>query len=636
MEGITYHKLIRYHLDNHCNIEFIKYIISLNLVDSYYYSNYLSQCCKHGNIDLCKYFYNLCDITDVEHYFRDASEHGHMEIWQWLHSLHPNIEIYLGLILYSLFEDICSNGHLKLAQWAIKTCNKEFIEEINYLRIYRTVCQNGHLQMLQWIETFVNEIPNIHTHFESACRKGHLHICQYLYKKNYIDIKIIDINYTKENYPILKWIYESSDRTVDIEHLNYICMYDNLEFLQLIYKKWSESFYSPNINFIINNLFITACLNGKLEHCQWLYSLDNNLNMIEGFKHACILGHLFICKWLYKIDNGWISWLYNRMHRTIYDNVEFINSSCEHGNFDILIWIYNLKINIDIYQDYPNLITYFCEHNRLDLCQWLYKIDKESFKKFNNINALYIACENGYTHIVKWLYSLLDIIDRTINSCVLNYALLNGHLELGQWLHNINSYMDIQLCFDKAIGQGYFEMVKWLYNLNNAIFFDMNNSFYEAIEGGHLKLCQWLYNKYPPIDFNNAFKYACIYGHLKIAMWLYDIYPNMDIYAYNHCIFKNICYKGHIDVIKYLEQLCPMYSHSIVRFITPIISKYIIIKTDYIFTDTCPICYENDNNTLTNCNHSFCKDCIIYNIDSGKHCPLCRTSLHTLFQNVKY
>lgn len=50
----------------------------------------------------------------------------------------------------------------------------------------------------------------------------------------------------------------------------------------------------------------------------------------------------------------------------------------------------------------------------------------------------------------------------------------------------------------------------------------------------------------------------------------------------------------------------------------------------------CPICYTDfdDYNTVrTNCNHLFCKDCILKVIDHGNHsCPYCRTPLKSYFE----
>tara|TARA_B110000285_G_C15013863_1_gene557918 strand:- start:223 stop:732 length:510 start_codon:yes stop_codon:yes gene_type:complete len=50
--------------------------------------------------------------------------------------------------------------------------------------------------------------------------------------------------------------------------------------------------------------------------------------------------------------------------------------------------------------------------------------------------------------------------------------------------------------------------------------------------------------------------------------------------------------------------------------------------------DTCSICLDEINNTVTDCNHSFCKGCIDEWFKKGrKDCPMCRSVINEIFIN---
>lgn len=68
-------------------------------------------------------------------------------------------------------------------------------------------------------------------------------------------------------------------------------------------------------------------------------------------------------------------------------------------------------------------------------------------------------------------------------------------------------------------------------------------------------------------------------------------------------------------------------------YITPIVSKYKNVKKICVLED-CPICYEQlkyEDIVTLNCNHEFCKTCIVQSLHSVKNgdpcCALCRTNI---------
>jgi hypothetical protein len=154
------------------------------------------------------------------------------------------------------------------------------------------------------------------------------------------------------------------------------------------------------------------------------------------------------------------------------------------------------------------------------------------------------------------------------------------------------------------------------------------------------------------IDIHNLndryFRLSCYAGKLEIAKWIYS-FGEVNIHAEDDYAFRWSCTRGNLDVIEWLQTLCDDYY---VVLVGDMVIEYKIKNTmveliekkeyDKIFgklgiqmkediDDTCGICLDNKivKPITTNCNHTFCADCIlewkyIYKKDK---CPFCNGQL---------
>jgi hypothetical protein len=107
-----------------------------------------------------------------------------------------------------------------------------------------------------------------------------------------------------------------------------------------------------------------------------------------------------------------------------------------------------------------------------------------------------------------------------------------------------------QKLFEKFVEWNLMEELTYLFDLHPTI--NIQNGFYNACVKGHLQVAQWLYEINPTMDISveneQAFRYACMNGHLCVAQWLYEIKPTLDISTGNEKAFRYACAKGHLQV----------------------------------------------------------------------------------------
>ena len=130
-----------------------------------------------------------------------------------------------------------------------------------------------------------------------------------------------------------------------------------------------------------------------------------------------------------------------------------------------------------------------------------------------------------------------------------------------------------------------------------------------------------------------AFGLACENGYLEVAQWLFQMKPNIDIFSRNKEAFRSARKNGHLEIVEWLLDIKPSmcYINITSTIKIPLKITAAVEKNEH---DICCICYEYCE-IETQCNHSFCKECIAKWINKNMmSCPICRQSMENGFNII--
>lgn len=205
------------------------------------------------------------------------------------------------------------------------------------------------------------------------------------------------------------------------------------------------------------------------------------------------------------------------------------------------------------------------------------------FSDIFNDNLFPTICMNGHTNIVEWL---LPIYHKQITSdvydLVLRFSCRHGKLEIIKMICSVNK-LNIRVNNDYAFRTscefGHLDVAKYLISLDDGINIhsDDEYAFRMSCKHGHMKVCRYLISLKSNNKINihaeeeDAFRKSCENGHINIVKWLYSLaheMPNysdsmsrmtnriwdckINIHAKNRYAFRQSCYYGHLDIVKYL------------------------------------------------------------------------------------
>jgi len=583
--------------------------------------------CKNGKLETAKWFYNGDGIKlksgeikqfnntmfDIPEAFNEACSHNQIEVAKWLWSLNLSVDEKL----------ITARAKL----------NNEPSETIT--KIVQNICDNGNMELLEWldslnipnfkdsIKTYLNTINNMEEAFLRVRRRGYIEAIEWIINKDIPDIMGYNIKDRSEfnKLPIV----------------NIFTMYCkiNLNFAKLIYPH-----IPPNMLFM-EEILMNVMLSGYWQHdhlyesAAWLHSVANikytddmlvkiliyicsgirfndtitvekTLKFIYSVKkdiiisekdymscirEACINDFPQIAKILYDNYNGSKDRLlqentFQHDSDSDFTNPEHILGNLTReclsiGNLEIAKWLISLKNNINIDDEFTELVinirstaVILGNIERLNIVQWLYEKSK---RKYISDEVFEKMCYDGHLDIVKWMYSLnkaninLELLWNILCNCS------NGQLEIIKWIIDISEikpFIDYDQMFQNACkidqiiveglahyGRGR-SVLTWLYNFNpDKTLYNYNQAFIEACDVAAGDNIEWLYNLnieysidvlskgFYKISENASWRYAYPNSQISRAIGKLEekciidwfINKGVDIHIYNDFAFRNAC-----------------------------------------------------------------------------------------------
>lgn len=295
-------------------------------------------------------------------------------------------------------------------------------------------------------------------------------------------------------------------------------------------------------------------------------------------------------------------------------------------NYNKLYNYVSNKINIPDFNILFKLIT--TNYFKLDKNTFIHNVvcvNKGFKKKIAYVNSIV----NNFNYYD--LYDLkLDILNKTIthtNSIIYKKYIINGTIICYDILPKlIKELLGLNLKNVLFICSKYQSKFLDNYNLKYISADKSINSIHSNKIWDHVILLN-LDDEYLIKDLKYNSIFVCInkITNIKIddLLYYYNKYYNIDLYKYQYIndimvynLIKNIIFRH--------------YSHKLVKINTIKLKKTKALNINSIiqanFTETiCTICYNNNVNVKTKCNHYFCSDCINKLMVKNKIiCPICR------------
>ena len=231
-------------------------------------------------------------------------------------------------------------------------------------------------------------------------------------------------------------------------------------------------------------------------------------------------------------------------------------NACIDGNLEIVKTIIE-KNNLS--DHYNSILNIACKYNYINIVNYLLSLNNCNIDISNNNEVPFlIACEYGNLELVKCIISnkmfILNskYLDSEIYICEHAFGIVckNGHIDIAEWLLNINPTLNIHINNDYALQRacysGQYNMVKWLLNIKKSNF-NLSLWKYEIFINTYLlryiEICELLIY----YDKNIINKYtvekilydACHKNKIETVIWIFNIIEKYQIHLH-YRVQKNI------------------------------------------------------------------------------------------------
>jgi hypothetical protein len=317
-----------------------------------------------------------------------------------------------------------------------------------------------------------------------------------------------------------------------------------------------------------NVLFEHGCNIGELEICK--QQIEFCTNIYGGFETACVNGHLHICKWIYEHNS------------TFYEHKDInhlFTTVCSCNNFNIVKWLYETFPRINIDDGFKTSYMYGYEN----ICKYLYSLDNDVIERVNIPEIFQSVHRTNHTKLYDWLYDLApNKIDEKLLKKEYDQAFYCNDLTKCKWIYKrIGKIEDIKDKFKYACKFGDLNIAQWIYSVDPSIKSCINDSIlWSVCYNGHTDLFKWLLNICPKIDIlynHRLISIACERNILSIVEFIYEYYlvakeewenlsfwkrmiTTSDYYSFYERIdeiFCEACNKESLDTCKWLLKLKP-------------------------------------------------------------------------------
>ena len=385
-----------------------------------------------------------------------------------------------------------------------------------------------------------------------------------------------------------------------------------------------------NIHTLNNSAFRTSCKNGSLDVIKYLikkkYHRESQnekqlININRNFKLGFILsykyGHIQTTKYIINICKGLPYIPINIYMR----NNEALSYFCKYGHLDMVKDMIENKTDIyyqfiDINAHNDMIFVDSCGSGNLKLVKYLINLgNKPQYNPINinahNNQAFINSCKQGHLEIAQYLLNLganttatspygpININDN--DYAAFRYSCINGQLKMVEYLvelsvksphQKINIAIHENIVFKKCCDNGYLDIIQYLlkiigneksivvdYTFSNLPLRGQGSSYYTDIPELNTSINTYLYGK-------NMFINSCSKGHLNIVKFLNEHimiqakkYPLINLKIIISA-FEICCDKGYCDIIKYLIESC-------IGQLRNLVLDTIMKKICYLFTTSC-------------------------------------------------
>ena len=506
--------------------------------------------CLNGHIDITKFLISDCNCNpqcsasngNTPLYW--ACRNGHLEVAKYLITEHKCNPEHGNVNGYAPLHSAASNGHLAVVKYLISELgfNPQIMDN-HGLTLLHCACLNGHLDIIKYLISDCNcnpqcstNIGNTPLHF--ACQNGHLEVAKYLITEHKCNPERGNV----DGYTPLHSAASSGHQAVVKYLISEVGCYSQIADIDG---------FTP-LHF--------ASLNGHLDVSKYLI-LNCNCNPQCSSNHgftplhcACENGHLEVAKYLITEHKC------SPEHGNVSGNTP-LHLAARNGHLAVVKYLISeLGCNPQIADNSGNTsLHYACLSGYLDVTNYLLSgcnCNPQCSANYG-FTPLHCACENGHLEVAKYLI--------TEHKCNPEHGNINGYIPL-----------------HSAASSGYLAVVKYLVSELgcNPEFADNDGltPLHEACCSGHLHVAQYLVQ-----ELSCAYEpKATINDEMLPTVTNKECFPLQDslmVKAYETFLFVEYihgwttrkitnkaiegitplhlaCMKGHLDVVKYLIDVC--------------------------------------------------------------------------------